>query len=413
MVAADNHGCRLDKGQRWCSLLKECVGERVPRRRRDPQFPPKMNLAAKCRYDQCDPGTHDTGACTYEWAGLSWDVSPLRRAAHYVIKDVEDQDEVAYTVGICRDVNPADVHAACEETTGSARESMDEAAPAYQVFDAHGDDAHGAECYRTGGTLGDVGNSKWGLIDPQNPSGGVYVRYYGGNTCSKTSPTRRDACDYEVNGMDYCRRSTKISFVCNNHIAEVSENLDVKEGTGCAYEVTMNSVYGCPLECPRGGEEGYVCSNRGICAYDGLEDGLTVDGEAGVARCLCKWPYGGDDCYEYATLTEVTHYVTGGTSRVNVFIWWVGLLAILVGIAILLKNSQHRIKIVFTGLYNLLGGHDDRNFELATTGKAYQADGDENAAFIFADDRRDQEAFGADAGPSKLVPGQILRGPSG
>ena len=189
MVAADNHGCRLDKGQRWCSLLKECVGERVPRRRRDPQFPPKMNLAAKCRYDQCDPGTHDTGACTYEWAGLSWDVSPLRRAAHYVIKDVEDQDEVAYTVGICRDVNPADVHAACEETTGSARESMDEAAPAYQVFDAHGDDAHGAECYRTGGTLGDVGNSKWGLIDPQNPSGGVYVRYYGGNTCSKTSPT--------------------------------------------------------------------------------------------------------------------------------------------------------------------------------------------------------------------------------
>ena len=80
----------------------------------------------------------------------------------------------------------------------------------------------------------------------------------------------------------------RINFVCNNHITEVSAALDVKEGTGCAYEVTMNSVYGCPLECPR--VDGMVCANKGICAYDGLEDGFTVDGGKGEARCLCAGP---------------------------------------------------------------------------------------------------------------------------
>ena len=196
--------------------------------------------------------------------------------------------------------------------------------------------------------------------------------------------------------MDYCRRSTKLNFVCNNHITEVSEHLDVQEGTGCAYEVTMNSVHGCPLECPRGGPDGFVCSNNGVCSYDGLEDGFTVGGDAGVPRCLCKLPYGGDDCYDYATIAEVTHYVYAGASRTNVAIWWVGLLAILAGLVLLAKSSQHRAKVLLTGLYNLVGGQDDRDFELATT-KGYQADGDEAAALCLAEDAQsDDEHKSAD-----------------
>ena len=367
---SDPHGCAISKGERWCATLKKCIEE----------------------YDQCDPGEGDVKACTYAWAGLSWDPSPLKRSAHYVIQDVAMQEvSASYTIGICADVAPGDVADACDETTGSASESMAEAAPAYQVFDDGS-----PQCYRTGGSVDDDANVKWGLLDPQAPSAGVYVRYYGGNTCSKFSPTRRDACDYEVNGMDYCRRSTKLNFVCNNHITEVSEHLDVQEGTGCAYEVTMNSVHGCPLECPRGGPDGFVCANNGVCSYDGLEDGFTVGGDAGVPRCLCKLPYGGDDCYDYATIAEVTHYVYAGASRTNVAIWWVGLLAILAGLVLLAKSSQHRAKVLLTGLYNLVGGQDDRDFELATT-KGYQADGDEAAALCLAEDAQsDDEHKSAD-----------------
>ena len=89
--------------------------------------------------------------------------------------------------------------------------------------------------------------------------------------------------------------------------------------------------------------------------------------------------------YDYATVAEVTRYVYAGASRTNVAIWWVGLLAILAGLVLLAKSSQHRAKVLLTGLYNLVGGQDDRDFELATT-KGYQADGDEAAALCLAEE---------------------------
>ena len=100
---SDPHGCSISKGERWCASLSKCIEE----------------------YDQCDPGTGDVGSCTYEWAGLSWDLSPLKRSAHYVIKDVAMQEVYAsYTIGICGDVAPGDVDEACGATTGSAYEEM-------------------------------------------------------------------------------------------------------------------------------------------------------------------------------------------------------------------------------------------------------------------------------------------------
>ncbi len=100
--------------------------------------------------------------------------------------------------------------------------------------------------------------------------------------------------------------------------------------------------------------------------------------------------------YDYATVAEVTRYVYAGASRTNVAIWWVGLLAILAGLVLLAKSSQHRAKVLLTGLYNLVGGQDDRDFELATT-KGYQADGDEAAALCLAEDAQsDDEHKSAD-----------------
>ena len=82
---ADAHGCDLDKGETWCK--GKCVDE----------------------YARCDPGTWSINACTYSWAGLSWDLTPLQRESHYVVRDVQAHHETAYTIAICRDVEPTSV----------------------------------------------------------------------------------------------------------------------------------------------------------------------------------------------------------------------------------------------------------------------------------------------------------------
>ena len=60
--------------------------------------------------------------------------------------------------------------------------------------------------------------------------------------------------------------------------------------------MTLNSQYGCPTECPRASSDGAVCYNRGVCAYDGVEDGKTLDGLSGRVSCLCEEPWGGTSC---------------------------------------------------------------------------------------------------------------------
>ena len=167
----------------------------------------------------------------------------------------------------------------------------------------------------------------------------------------------------------------------------------------------MNSAYGCPLECPRGGPDGFVCSNNGVCAYDGLEDGLTVDGDKlcgnqpfaqsrlvtfcyrpgakGEARCLCKSPYGGDDCASYAVGAGVVaiEYAHG-------VVWWVGVFAIVLvagwwatrrGV---LAKVWDRLATAASGLASL-AARDDRAYELVAGAGGYQAAEDgEDAAFI-------------------------------
>lgn len=236
--ALDSHGCNIAEGKRWCATLDACVDE----------------------FDQCDPGAGDVASCSYEWAGLSWDLAPLKREAHYVVEDVaaaargDDETRTQYVFAVCGDVDPTAANPACETTAGTARETTSASAPAYQVmtteYDYTGDGSvwsfSAEECYRAGASTNEANTTQWGLLDPQAPSAGVFLRYYGGNTCSATSPTARDGCDYEIGGWTYCRRSTKINFVCNNHITEISKQLVIKEGAGCAQSDRRGNVAGRP-----------------------------------------------------------------------------------------------------------------------------------------------------------------------
>ena len=79
--------CDQELGLRWCSLRQRCIAD----------------------FDVCDPGLWNTSSCSFHHGGLSWDLSPLQRADHYVVKDVYEHLETRYTLGICRDISPAEV----------------------------------------------------------------------------------------------------------------------------------------------------------------------------------------------------------------------------------------------------------------------------------------------------------------
>ena len=51
----------------------------------------------------------------------------------------------------------------------------------------------------------------------------------------------------------------------------------------------MNSIYGCPLECPTANR--HLCNAHGLCRYD---DTL------GIPRCFCDDFYLCNDCYLFS-----------------------------------------------------------------------------------------------------------------
>ena len=272
----DSHGCCMSCGELWCDGA--CT----------------TDMAA------CASGASDLARCTFSWANLHWDLSPLRDAKpadqYYAISDnyVHSHQNWSYVVGVCRDVGLAAAPEACASTRGSGGDVYDFPSPGYQIFKG---DWGFEECYRLGSPV-DRSNYAWGLIDPQSPAFGIYVQYKGGNTCTDSISDKAE-CEDVIDGRTYCARSLRINVVCNNRISDIPRVEEVVEKRGCEYALTLNSMYGCPTECPVSG--GSVCGNRGVCAYDGVESGYTVTGDVGAARCLCKAPYAGAACEAVAT----------------------------------------------------------------------------------------------------------------
>merc|ERR1719152_408540 len=317
----------------------------------------------------CDMGHGDFSSCQYTWAGLTWDLSPLRKAqAAYDVTDIFSHrgSNYTYVFGVCQDV-PADHDLVapgtkCESTSGSAREVMAAPSAGYQIFTRS--DGY-SECYRLSGSLADdsvddaAGDDEatvagphgadavqWGLIDPMNPAEGMYLQYVGGNTCTD-SISEKAQCTDHFYGTTYCRRTLRIEFMCNNRVSEIPTRELVGEDRGCEYVLRLNSQYGCPVECPRG-SYGEVCHNRGLCAYDGVEDGYTADGAKGTVMCLCKEPYGGSGCTKlldnYAS-PETTEHTT---------LFWVGLFTLFVGLGLFVGARRRQLSVLASGSIDLV-----------------------------------------------------------
>ena len=59
----------------------------------------------------------------------------------------------------------------------------------------------------------------------------------------------------------------------------------VYEYTPCSYTLSVQSLYGCPQECPE--INGQLCSGHGLCSFDATNN---------KSRCYCYHSYEGNDC---------------------------------------------------------------------------------------------------------------------
>lgn len=128
------------------------------------------------------------------------------------------------------------------------------------------------KCHRLG-DLASASTVSYGLINPQDPSKGIYVQYGGGDYCNLFSASR----------------SLRVWIPCTEDAENLPDDELVQESR-CQYEIYVPSSYGCPVQCPvvaRGDGSKALCGGHGICEFD------TVIGNS---RCFCNDGYTGSDC---------------------------------------------------------------------------------------------------------------------
>lgn len=147
---------------------------------------------------------------------------------------------------------------------------------AFQIIDASRGEKE--KCF----TLGQTELRKWELIDAENDNAavGVKLTYTGGTACPTGGPG--------------AFRSFSINFRCVSGPTTLAPISTVSEQTTCEYDVTMTSIYGCPLEC-HSDDHSTLCNAHGVCA---------VDKTAKRARCFCNQGWSGEHCTDESDVVE-------------------------------------------------------------------------------------------------------------
>jgi hypothetical protein len=112
------------------------------------------------------------------------------------------------------------------------------------------------------------------LLDQSNPAKGVSMKYLYGDKCPGGQ-----------------LRTATLDVQCSNKKMEI---ISANEPTKCDYHFTMDSYYGCPLECPVTGNG--LCNSHGHCAFDSASK---------APHCFCNSGYMGSACDKVdTTVTE-------------------------------------------------------------------------------------------------------------
>lgn len=161
----DSNGCCLSCGEFYCAQSKECVSD----------------------WDSCVLGKFDSNECTFTYNAtdkghqFSYDVSSYENSFYKISDAVTHTGQVYdYYFSLCKKVTPSLLPSVCNSTSGSAYETCDAPAMAYQYFSTSWDYE---ACYRLSNCFDDGPEVTMGLLDPVEPASGVYIKYSGGNTC--------------------------------------------------------------------------------------------------------------------------------------------------------------------------------------------------------------------------------------
>jgi hypothetical protein len=132
------------------------------------------------------------------------------------------------------------------------------------TWDVKHADKYYDDCYN----LGDSRHMSWKLLHDDNPAKGVALTYQG-------------------NGVG--GRSLEIQFQCADSFETAGdEPFDVEavtEDPPGHYKIILESIFGCPTQCPLNGEK--LCSSNGICSFDNKQQ---------LPRCFCDFGFTGEDC---------------------------------------------------------------------------------------------------------------------
>lgn len=288
----DSNGCCLSCGEFYCRSSGKCITD----------------------WGSCDLGVSDPKTCSFvynasaEGFQFSYDLGKYQsKTGFYKITDsfTHPDLEFEYYFSLCQSSTFANAHVPmeCERTSGEGEEKCNKNSLAYQYCSTGFPGYRSEKCFRLSSCFKIKGSPEieLGLLDPVNPTSGIYVkcvctmltlstpppilnsciaRYSGGNTC-KNSFSDKEECDVKTyQDEDYCARSFTLNVQCHNEIDEIPAIEKVTEGEGCQYAATINHKMGCPVECPRDSDD-RVCGARGVCFYAGYDGGEAVDDPEG------------------------------------------------------------------------------------------------------------------------------------
>jgi len=188
--------------------------------------------------------------------GTTFDLTPLVLGSgfNYQVKDNEDSVErnYSYVFNVCDNVGHLP-DPLCQ-THGD-----DSLAPAYQISE------EGAFCNKLGALRYEMA---WTLLDA-DPTVGVAITYLGGDECSQN-----------------LSRQLTLKFQCSTELGMSPFSMERVIEDKCHYSLTVNTVFGCPVECHVGGNR-QLCGGNGFCG---------MDKDKNSPRCFCYEGWLGASC---------------------------------------------------------------------------------------------------------------------
>ena len=245
-------------------------------------------------------------------ASAEFDVASLLSAGGHTLNDTRAYPsfEYVFNVGASLDGTPngicdstaddvADAGVTCaNQKTGAVvacpQNTNTYKSAGYQVWST----SDGNHCHRLTGDISATPSLvTWGLVDTdgRDPSMGVTLTMTGGDhtlvAYDPNTPNVRAAY----------QRTLRLVLRCSADDSPLPTSEEVRETQQGLYEITLETVHGCPTGCPRTGPTNErLCADHGSCQLWGVDGSTTSK----MPKCICDKNFYGLACAESCTVSD-------------------------------------------------------------------------------------------------------------